>query len=145
MHSTFPTFIANRVSDIKCLKSQREKAVLRITECGTVSLRYPVIQRHHLSVYHNREKKQHKSIEETVLLNFSFYLGLPRWLSNKESSFSAGDCLQCRCGSDPCVMKILWRRKWQPTPGSLPGESHGQRSLVGCSPWVCKSQTWISN
>ena len=29
----------------------------------------------------------------------------------------------------------LWRRKWQPTPVFLPGESHGQRSLVGCSPW----------
>ena len=28
-----------------------------------------------------------------------------------------------------------WRRKWQPTPVFLPGESHGWRSLVGCSPW----------
>ena len=28
-----------------------------------------------------------------------------------------------------------WRRKWQPTPVFLPGESHGQISLVGCSPW----------
>ena len=28
-----------------------------------------------------------------------------------------------------------WRRKWQPTPVFLPGESHGQRSLVGCCPW----------
>ena len=28
-----------------------------------------------------------------------------------------------------------WRRTWQPTPVFLPGESHGQRSLVGCSPW----------
>ena len=28
-----------------------------------------------------------------------------------------------------------WRRKWQPTPEFLPGESHGRRSLVGCSPW----------
>ena len=28
-----------------------------------------------------------------------------------------------------------WRRQWQPTPGFLPGESQGQRSLVGCSPW----------
>ena len=27
-----------------------------------------------------------------------------------------------------------WRRKWQPTPGFLPGKSHGQRSLVGYSP-----------
>ena len=28
-----------------------------------------------------------------------------------------------------------WRRKWQPTPVFLPGESHGRKSLVGCSPW----------
>jgi len=33
------------------------------------------------------------------------------------------------------VGKIPWRRKWQPTPVFLPGNSHGQRSLVGCSPW----------
>ena len=31
--------------------------------------------------------------------------------------------------------KIPWRRKWQPAPVFLPGESHGQRSLAGCSPW----------
>ena len=31
----------------------------------------------------------------------------------------------------------FWRRKWQPTPVFLPGESHGWRSLVGCSPWGC--------
>ena len=30
---------------------------------------------------------------------------------------------------------IPWRRKWQPTPVLLPGESHGGRSLVGYSPW----------
>ena len=29
----------------------------------------------------------------------------------------------------------LWRRQWHPIPALLPGESHGQRSLVGCSPW----------
>jgi len=28
----------------------------------------------------------------------------------------------------------LWRRQWHPTPVLLPGKSHGQRSLVGCSP-----------
>ena len=28
-----------------------------------------------------------------------------------------------------------WRRHWHPNPVLLPGESHGQRSLVGCSPW----------
>ena len=32
---------------------------------------------------------------------------------------------------DSWVGKIPWRRKWQPTPVFLPGESHGQRSLVG--------------
>ena len=36
---------------------------------------------------------------------------------------------------NPWVGKILWRRKWQPTPVLLPGKSHGQRSMVGCSPW----------
>ena len=28
-----------------------------------------------------------------------------------------------------------WRRQWHPSPVLLPGKSHGQRSLVGCSPW----------
>ena len=36
-----------------------------------------------------------------------------------------------RHGFDPWVRKIPWRRKWQATPVILPGESHGQRSLVG--------------
>ena len=30
---------------------------------------------------------------------------------------------------------MYWRRKWQPTPVFLPGESQGRQSLVGCSPW----------
>ena len=48
-------------------------------------------------------------------------------------------CHQCQCrrhwrnGFDPCVRKIPWRRKWQSTPVFLPGESHGQRSLLGYS------------
>ena len=36
---------------------------------------------------------------------------------------------------DPWVKKIPWSRKWQPTPVLLRGKSHGQRSLVGYSPW----------
>ena len=31
-----------------------------------------------------------------------------------------------------------WRRQWHPTPVLLHGKSHGQRSLVGCSPWGCE-------
>ena len=42
---------------------------------------------------------------------------------------------QCRrCGFNPWAGKIPWRRKWQPTPVFLPGESQGQRSLAGDSP-----------
>ena len=35
------------------------------------------------------------------------------------------------------LMHWPWRRQWHPTPVLLPGKSHGQRSLVGCSPWGC--------
>ena len=46
---------------------------------------------------------------------------------------------QCRShkrhGSDSWVGKIPYRRAWRPTPVFLPGESHGQRSLVGFNPW----------
>ena len=38
------------------------------------------------------------------------------------------------------VGKIPWRREWHPTPVFLPGESHGQRSLVGYSPWHHKEE-----
>jgi len=34
--------------------------------------------------------------------------------------------------------KNSWRRKWQPTPLFLPGETHGQRSVVNYCPWGCK-------
>ena len=45
-------------------------------------------------------------------------------------------CLQCRRPRfDPWVEKIPWRRRWQPTPVLLPGESHGWKSLVGYNPW----------
>ena len=33
------------------------------------------------------------------------------------------------------ICSLKRRRQWHPTPVLLPGESHGRRSLVGCSPW----------
>ena len=39
---------------------------------------------------------------------------------------------------NPWVRKIPWRRECLPTPVFLPGESLGQRNLVGYSPWGCK-------
>ena len=50
-----------------------------------------------------------------------------------------------RPGFNSQVRKIPWRRKWQPTPIFLPGESHRQRSLAGYSLWGHKSQTWLSD
>ena len=38
---------------------------------------------------------------------------------------------------DHWVRKIPWRSEWQLISGFLPGESHGQRSLMGYSPWGC--------
>ena len=76
------------------------------------------------------------SLRGKIWMPMSIVLGFPGGTSAKEPA------CQCRrhkrCGFDPWVGKIPWRRKWQPTPVFLPGESHGQRSLAGCSPWGCK-------
>ena len=65
-----------------------------------------------------------------------FLLGFPGGDTGKEPT------CQCRrhkrLGFDPWVGKSPWRRAWQLTPVFLPGESHGQRSLAGYSPWSLK-------
>ena len=43
-------------------------------------------------------------------------------------------CVQLEQDLCPAFYKP-WKRQWQPTPVLLPEKSHGQRSLVGCSPW----------
>ena len=48
-----------------------------------------------------------------------------------------------RRGFDPWVWRMPWRRKWQPTPVFLLGKPHGQRSLVGYSPWGHKELDMI--
>ena len=74
--------------------------------------------------------------------SFSIYTekyewGLPWWLSDEESA-----CQCRRCGFDPGVRKIPWKRKWQPTPVFL--ESHEQRSWWATVHGVAKSWTWPS-
>ena len=49
---------------------------------------------------------------------------------------TAGDSRDA--GLIPGWGRLPWRRKWQPTPVFLPGKFHGQSSLAGCSPGVCK-------
>ena len=65
-------------------------------------------------------------------------LGLPRWLRGKEST-----CWCRRHGFSPWVRKILWRKEWLPILVFLPGEFHGQKSLVGYSPWDRKKSDTI--
>ena len=58
----------------------------------------------------------------------------------KESACNVGDPgLNIFLGQED----IPWRRKWQPTPVFLPGQSHGQRSLAGYSPWGHKESDRI--
>ena len=62
--------------------------------------------------------------------------GFPGGASGKEPACQCGRYLRHRF--DPWVRKITWRRAWQPAQVFLPGESHGQRSLEGYSPWGLK-------
>ena len=60
---------------------------------------------------------------------------------SKESACNVGDP-----GLIPELGRPPWRREWQPTPIFLPGEPHGQRSLVGYSPWGRRVEhDWVTD
>ena len=65
-------------------------------------------------------------------------MSFPGGSDGKVSACNAGDL-----GLTPGIGKISWRRKWQPTPVFLPGESHRWRSLAGYSPWGRKESDTI--
>ena len=73
-----------------------------------------------------------KKSAQTQNSHYTVYKLHPRGSVGKESTCSAG--VKREWGFDLWVGRIPWRRKWQPTPGFLPGECHGQRSLEGYSP-----------
>ena len=79
---------------------------------------------------------------EDIIRTRLWKVWLPCGLVGKESA--------CNVGIprfNPWAGKILWRRKWQPTPLFLPGEFHGKRSLVGYTPWGHKQSDmteWLS-
>ena len=70
---------------------------------------------------------------ELLLETADLLMGFSGGISGKEPTY------QCRRLKRPTfhpyVGKMPWRRAWQPTPVFLPGEFHGERSLVGYSPW----------
>ena len=83
-------------------------------------------------------KKAHSVLVFWYNLNYLLlYVYLMIWASLVAQMVKI--CLRCgRLGFDLWVRKIPWRREWQPTPVFLPGEFHGQRSLVGYSSWSHK-------
>ena len=94
---------------------------------------------YHIKFYYNHKSDNlaHWDVcgAEHILWHVRLH-ALPRSLSGKESICQ---CWRCRrLGFSPWIGKISWRSKWQPTPVFLPGKSHGQRNLVGYSPWSHK-------
>ena len=79
--------------------------------------------------------------KQTSLNAVNMLMCFPGGASGKELTCQCGRCK--RHGFNPWLRKIPWRRAWQPTPVFLPGESHGQRSLEGCSPQSLPGQTQL--
>ena len=63
-------------------------------------------------------------------------VGLLGGSDGKEFAYNVGDAGSVPGWEDPVGKN--WRKKWQPALVFLPGESHGQRSLVGYSSWDCR-------
>ena len=95
------------------------------------------------SMVHFRFSSRHgEKSKRKQEININVLLGLPWWLSGKESTCQCRRCRRLRF--NPWVRKIPWRRKWQPTQVLLPGNSHGQRSTEGYTVHgVAKSWTWL--
>ena len=92
----------------------------------------------------SKSKSPRLKVRYPMILEKSFYLYWLQFPPLLNKGFSGGASAKesaCqyrrrkRCGFDPSVGKILWSRKWQPTPVFLPGKFHGQKSLAGYSPW----------
>ena len=88
-----------------------------------------------------QHRSNHKA-ESEILTSYLCFLRISLFIKFRGES----DC-QCRrrrrCGFDPWVGKISWRRKGQPTPVILPGKSHGPRSRWATVHVVAKSQTGL--
>ena len=74
-----------------------------------------------------RQDKKKKIFKRPLVVLYQVF---PSVSDSKESACNGG-----KLGSIPGSGRFIWRKKWQPAPVFLPGESHGQRSLVGYSPW----------
>ena len=82
------------------------------------------------SLYYNFIMTVSVYLKKSCYMHLYFDMGFPGGSVIKNPPASRG---RRRCGFDTWVRKIPRRWAWQPTPVFLPGESHGQQSLVGYS------------
>ena len=105
------------------------------------NLRYHYILRNNSKSMDNCSTSQFSMLWiSTISLKNSCSNPVISYLLHASSHTFAIRCLQLRVGHDWATSLSLftfmhWRRKWQPTPVFLPGESQWRRSLVGCHLW----------
>ena len=134
--SCFTRTLPNRVTDSPCLpgflhwKSHVQDKPSVLTK---LSRPWPwlLILPKNLPVDHSHLKHTSKRILDYVL-HLDSVDSLPDGSVVKNLPANAGG------GFHPWIWKIPWSREWQTTPVSFPGISHGQRSLMGYSPWGSK-------
>ena len=98
-----------------------------------------------MSVLEEAGKHTHSCWENHELYSHCDLCLISRLLGFSDGSGKESACQCRRCGLNPWVGKIPWRKKLEPIPVLLPGESHGQRSLAGYSPSGRKSRTRLSD
>ena len=76
----------------------------------------------------------HLNIINRKLFSLLFAVCRPK---NNKYPLSTSDVIKIQLLKLHRINLLCQRRQWHPTPVLLPGESHGWRSLGGCSPWVC--------
>ena len=83
----------------------------------------------------NFKRKREKNIREGMQFKFRGTKCSPTPFGASQVTLVIKNPKSKRCGFNPWVGRIPWRRARQPIPVFLPGESHGQRILAGYSPW----------
>ena len=87
-------------------------------------------------VKHQEVWKKDKTVLLYLFLTYKRHLNIKLEESDLENKYKTQQYLLLwRANVLHMIVLLYWRRQWHPTPVLLPGKSHGQRSLEGCSLW----------